>query len=291
MARLDGENPRCLTSSMSGENVDPVPHSLKEVMELINSINRRLEDCAVEWQSNISKKQWRILDIKSTSDTSWEQSLLARTYFVDKNLDENFQKLLSYTRNLVLHLNNFFALLRGEYPVQQTTRDAQNQCSSNTTSINENNHKNPVVDPLDLSLLDDSNNNNQITEVRRSKRLAANNPLGSLRQTFADLIKAKIDLDTKFLGFEATLNASGSNNFGQNDVKCLCQLCSNILGSAIAEEAMRTSPRSRNTRTTKSKRLARNQKNLNKKGTLSVTRSASQSAMSTRNTDDSPMDS
>lgn len=108
MARMNGENPRCLTPSMSGENVDPVPHSLKEVMELINSINRRLEDCAVEWQSNISKKQWRILDIKSTSDTSWEQSLLARTYFADKNLDENFQKLLSYTRNLVLHLNNFF---------------------------------------------------------------------------------------------------------------------------------------------------------------------------------------
>lgn len=58
---------------------------------------------------------------------------------------------------------------------------------------------------------------------------------------------------------------------------------------------MRTSPRSRNARTTKSKKRARNQKNLNKnfdkKGTLSVTRSASQSVMSTRTTDDSPMDS
>lgn len=117
--------------------------------------------------------------------------------------------------------------MRGEHPVHEETKDAQNQCSSNSPAVDEHHHVNPVVDPLDLSLLDENTGNS--TGRRRSKRLAANNPLNSVHQTFADLIKAKIDLDTKFLGFEATLNASGSNNFGQNDVKCLCQLCSNIL--------------------------------------------------------------
>lgn len=102
---VNGEGQKCLTAE---GNVDPVPQGLKEVMELLSSINRRLEDCAVEWQSNISQKQWRILDNKSINETSWEQSLLARTYFDDKNLDENFQKLLSYARNLVLHLKKFF---------------------------------------------------------------------------------------------------------------------------------------------------------------------------------------
>lgn len=90
---------------------DPVPQQLKEVVELMSSVNRRLEDCAVEWQSTVSRKQWRILGGKSGAEKSWEQSLLARTYFTDKSLDDAFQNLLLRDRTFTEQLNNFV----GEY--------------------------------------------------------------------------------------------------------------------------------------------------------------------------------
>lgn len=96
-------------TAASGDS-DPVPQSLKEVLGLINSINRRLEDCAMEWQSKVSKKQWKILNNKSINKKSWDQSLLTRTYFTDKNLDEGFQKLLGQVRTFMENMNNFIGI-------------------------------------------------------------------------------------------------------------------------------------------------------------------------------------
>ncbi|CAG5101203.1 Protein of unknown function [Cotesia congregata] len=168
---------------------DSMPQSLKEALELMDSINRRLEDCAMEWQSKISKQQWKLLNDKSATEVAWDQSLLA----------------------------------------------LQNQISEVPSARSEK--SNPVVAPLDLSLLEDKTG--QQSERRRSKRLAALNSSRDVQQCFAELIKAKIDLDTKFLGFEAVLNGPNSITMPPTEsVSCLCQICSNILGTVIDNEKM-----------------------------------------------------
>lgn len=100
---------------LSPTRVDPVPQQLKEVIELMSSINRRLEDCAVDWQSVVSLKQWRLFDAKPVSKRTWENSLLARTYFADKSLDEAFQSLLVQDRSFTDQLNNFVGTDLYEY--------------------------------------------------------------------------------------------------------------------------------------------------------------------------------
>ncbi|XP_008555019.1 uncharacterized protein LOC103576542 [Microplitis demolitor] len=250
--------------SVQTGNVDAVPQSMKEVLELMDSINRRLEDCAMEWQSKISKQQWKILNDKSAVEIAWDQSLLARTYFTDKIIDETFKNLLAHARSFIENLNNFIALLRGErITATRATKDAQIQ--SNVPSPRADQQSNdPVVAPLDLSLLDDKTD--QRSGRRRSKRLAAGNTSRGVQQCFADLIKAKIDLDTKFLGFEAVLNGSNSITMPPTEsVSCLCQICSNILGTVIDNEKVlkdvtkpkvrKTSARSSGKRLVKSSRI------------------------------------
>ncbi|XP_043283502.1 uncharacterized protein [Venturia canescens] len=209
---------------------DPVPEQLKEVVELMNSVNRRLEDCAVEWQSSVSRKQWRILDGKSGSDKSWEQSLLARTYFSNKSLDEAFQSLLLRDKTFTEQINNFVALLRGDDAslTALNVRDAQNQCPD-TQTLDRPENKCPDVSPLDLTFLE---NHENVRKTRKSKRLAAGNGITSIQQSFGDLVKAKINLDTKFLGFEAILNGNRIPQKNKSST-CLCQICSNVLGSAV----------------------------------------------------------
>ena len=107
----DAANNAILSPVLS--NRDIVPQQFKEILELMSSVNRRLEDCAVEWQSTISGKQWRILDDQQepASEKPWEQSLLARTYFVEKSLDDAFQSLLAQDRTFTDQLNNFVGKL------------------------------------------------------------------------------------------------------------------------------------------------------------------------------------
>lgn len=84
-----------------------VPHQLIEANELLNSVNRRLEDCALEWQAEISRKQWKIFNSNTIGENLPEKSLLSRTYFSEKNLDETFQHLLSSNKVFSEYLKNF----------------------------------------------------------------------------------------------------------------------------------------------------------------------------------------
>lgn len=84
----------------------------------------------------------------------------------------------------------------------------------------------PIVSPLDLTFLEDPGN---VRKTRKSKRLAAGNVITSIQQSFGDLVKAKINLDTKFLGFEAILNGNTEGPHKDESSTCLCQICSNVL--------------------------------------------------------------
>lgn len=81
-----------------------VPQQLIEVKELLKSITTRLEDCGLEWQAVISRKQWRICN---TKPENLEESVLARTYFIQKSLDEAFQRLLSSNKIFSEYLEHF----------------------------------------------------------------------------------------------------------------------------------------------------------------------------------------
>lgn len=92
--------------SSSKTNIS-VPQQLIEANELLKSINRRLEDCSLEWQAEISRKQWKFFNSKATEGSLSGQSLLARTYFTEKHLDEAFQHLLSCNKIFSEYLKNF----------------------------------------------------------------------------------------------------------------------------------------------------------------------------------------
>lgn len=84
-----------------------VPQQLTEANELLKSVNRRLEDCALEWQAKISHKQWKIFNSKAIEGSLSDHSLLARTYFSEKHLDETFQYLLAYNKIFSEYLKTF----------------------------------------------------------------------------------------------------------------------------------------------------------------------------------------
>ncbi|XP_046466465.1 uncharacterized protein [Neodiprion pinetum] len=199
----------------------PIHRQLKEVIELVSSTNQKLEDCAVEWQAKISQAQWRILDTKPGDNTPWEKSVLARTYFTDKTLDDAFQGVLKYNNTFTDHLKNFVALVRGEQPtlIIKQTCNAQNQCSDSSL---ENEVKNL---PSDYSVLEENP-----AVVRRGRR-SLSSILNKAQESFTDLIKTKIEFDTKFLGFEATLN--GNVCATSDPSLSLCQICSRILKCGI----------------------------------------------------------
>ena len=104
-------------SNQGGERIPPnsasertprnVSRQMEEVLNLTRSINRLLEDCSIELKATVSKKQWRIVDLKPVNQPSWQTSVVARTYFTDKDLDEAFQTLLTTKRMFNEHLAYF----------------------------------------------------------------------------------------------------------------------------------------------------------------------------------------
>lgn len=80
----------------------------------------------------------------------------------------------------------------------------------------------PVAETLDLSLLNYTNSN-----VLRKEGNHFHTHLLGINNSFADVIKAKINFDTKFLGFEAVLHKTSTAS--PSDVTCLCKICSNVM--------------------------------------------------------------
>ncbi|XP_011308519.1 uncharacterized protein [Fopius arisanus] len=235
MERIDWSEPDAVGVNVrASQCVNPVPESLKEVTELMVSVNRCLEDCAVGWQAILSKKQWRILDSQSKFQ-SWEHSLLARTYLADRILDEEFKKLRLAANKLLKDFNDFIGLLKGKN--SNGAECMGNQEVNCPLSV----RTNPIVSPLDLSLLDDDKSSEEKAPKRRSKRLAETS-----RNT-------------------AVLNGTGTSPAPTSEgTKCLCQICSSVLGSVIDnDEILReavTKPKIRRMSRVKSKRLMKSQK-------------------------------
>lgn len=100
----------------------PLPQQLNEVIELVGTVNQRIEDCAVEWQAKISQAQWRTLDAKPIANKPWEQSVLARTYFADKKLDDAFHGLLEHNKSFTDHLHNFVGEILIDRLINSETR-------------------------------------------------------------------------------------------------------------------------------------------------------------------------
>ncbi|XP_076243098.1 uncharacterized protein LOC143184621 [Calliopsis andreniformis] len=231
-----------------------VPQQLLEANELLTSITRRLEDCALEWQAKISQKQWKIFNSNAVKGNSLEQCLLTRTYFPEKNLDEAFQHLLSCNKIFSEYLKNFIALLRGEQPVLNVkeTRDAQNQCSNTSDSWKELNDSN------NESISCSSLRNEHLTDTRKPENLRDNILL--VQNSFTDVIKAKVNFDTKFLGFEAVLHKTISSPI---NTVCLCQYCSRTMTSHGGHKKLGIiNINQRNRTITKPKRLTRSTKSF-----------------------------
>ncbi|XP_031775484.1 uncharacterized protein LOC105736755 [Apis florea] len=197
-----------------------IPQQLLEANELLKSINTRLEDCALEWQAEISRKQWKIFNSNIIGVTLSERSLLARTYFTEKNLDEAFQHLLSCNKIFSEYLKNFIDLLQDEVSTSniKKTYDLQNEsCNTNKNC--------KVVDINNIEQMQlPSLNNKQLNREGKIQDYIDN--ILTVQNSFTDVIKAKVNFDTKFLGFEAILHKATSTS---TDTICLCQYCSNIM--------------------------------------------------------------
>lgn len=227
-----------------------VPQQLFEANELLKSINRRLEDCALEWQAEISRQQWKIFNSKVTGATrSAEQSLLARTYFTERELDEAFKHLLSCNKIFSEYLNNFIDLLRGtpdsdtkECNVQNelygTKEKAKNWQNSDDTRTEETNRF-PTTDDRRLN-------------AGGTIRNYLDN-LGTVKNSFTDVIKAKLDFDTKFLGFEAVLHKATTTSLES----CICRYSSNNTQSTRGRKLRSVTVNQRNRTIARTKRLTR----------------------------------
>lgn len=66
--------------------------------------------------------------------------------------------------------------------------------------------------------------NQHLNETSKTQNLVDN--ILMAQNLFADVIKAKVNFDTKFLGFEAVLHKTTSI---PTNTACLCQYCSKIM--------------------------------------------------------------
>ncbi|XP_031845631.1 uncharacterized protein LOC116432626 isoform X2 [Nomia melanderi] len=234
-----------------------VPRRLLEVNKLLNLINRKLEDCALEWQAEISRKQWKIFNSHTIENNLSEKSLLARTYFSEKKFDKAFQHVLFCNQTFTKYLKDFIALLQGKESAfnEKEIYDGPNQGYSITKNWNTLNGSN--IESLYLPLL----RNQQLNGMRKPK-----NPVDNtleVQNSFADVIKAKVNFDTKFLGFEDILHKISSLSTS-TDTTYICQYCSKQLKTAQTgrENIIGTQ---KHHIITKTKRLTRSAKQLFKK--------------------------
>lgn len=86
-----------------------VSQQIEEVIALTMSINRILEDCSIQWKSTISKKQWKVCNCRTPSYLPWENSVVARTYFENEDLDKAFLNLLKTKALFTNHLSQFMS--------------------------------------------------------------------------------------------------------------------------------------------------------------------------------------
>ncbi|CAL7948172.1 unnamed protein product [Xylocopa violacea] len=174
----------------NGRNLD-IPQQLLEINELLKSINTRLEDCALEWQAEISQK----------------------------DLDEAFQHLLSCNKIFTEYFKNFIDLLQDETASDnKETRYTRNQFYDTTRNCKELNNNHTKSMQL-LSL-----NHKHLNEERKIQDYINN--ISTVQNSFTDVLKAKLNFDTKFLGFEAVLHKATSTS---TNIACFCQDCSNTV--------------------------------------------------------------
>ncbi|CAL7948170.1 unnamed protein product [Xylocopa violacea] len=240
----------------NGRNLD-IPQQLLEINELLKSINTRLEDCALEWQAEISRKQWKIFNSKVIGGILFEQSLLVRTYFTEKDLDEAFQHLLSCNKIFTEYFKNFIDLLQDETASDnKETRYTRNQFYDTTRNCKELNNNHTKSMQL-LSL-----NHKHLNEERKIQDYINN--ISTVQNSFTDVLKAKLNFDTKFLGFEAVLHKATSTS---TNIACFCQDCSNTVQSIHSKnrKLRNVTINQRNHTLTKTKRLTRLSKTLCKK--------------------------
>lgn len=117
---------------------------------------------------------------------------------------------LSYYNNLLLDL------LQDEVSVSNVkeTCDVQNQCFNKKKSC---------------KVLDISNRRpTQLSPLLNGEEKVQDyiDNILTVQNSFTDVVKAKINFDTKFLGFEAVLHKATSTS---TDAVCLCQYCSSIM--------------------------------------------------------------
>ncbi|XP_015433733.1 PREDICTED: uncharacterized protein LOC107189663 [Dufourea novaeangliae] len=213
-----------------------------------------IKNCALEWQFKISQKQWKIFHSNTIGDNISEKSLLTRKYFAERKLDEAFKHVVSCNKSFSKYLKDFIALLRGEKSVSDRKEicNLQNQCYNTIESWNILNDSH--MESLNFSL------NQHSSEIRKTKSLVDNTLM--VQTSFADVIKAKVNFDTKFLGFEAVLQKNTSLS---TDTPYKCHYCSKIMKTTHSgyKKSITADQRSKTIR--KSKRLLRSAKTLSKK--------------------------
>ncbi|XP_076297448.1 uncharacterized protein LOC143217272 [Lasioglossum baleicum] len=238
-----------------------VPQQLIEVNELLNSINRRLEDCALEWQAEISRKQWKIFNSNTIEDSSNipDKSLLARTYFTEKKFDEAFQHVLSCNKTFTKYIKDFIALLRREESIfdEKITCEVQTQ-SYNTVENRNNKFNDSKIESLYFPLL----RNQHLSGTRKTKNNIVENT-SMVKNSLADVIKAKVNFDTKFLGFEAVLHKIVSLTTSTN-TSYICRYCSKILKNSHGRRKKSMTVAQRHQIIAKSERVTRSAKLLSK---------------------------
>ncbi|XP_017890452.1 uncharacterized protein LOC108631213 [Ceratina calcarata] len=248
-----------------------VPQQLLEANELLKSINRRLEDCALEWQAEISRKQWRMFNSKAmigAAHLTERSALLARTYFRQKNLDEAFKHLLSCNKIFSEYLNDFIDLLRGDLSDSNVEeRNVQDdRCRGATEQIDDS------KDSKDTRTEETTGENRFPSTDDRGSSTGETirdylDNFVTVQNSFTDVIKAKLDFDTKFLGFEAVLHKATVSM--SSEPLCLCQYSSSNMPSTRGRKLRSvTVDRRRNRTITKTKRLtgpARNRSSRKRK--------------------------
>ncbi|CAK9833118.1 hypothetical protein ANTRET_LOCUS9848 [Anthophora retusa] len=134
------------------------------------------------------------------------------------------------------------------------TFDIQNQCCNASENCK-------ILSNINTEPMQSSSANHEHLKGRKTEDYINN--ILTVQNSFMDVIKAKVNFDTKFLGFEAILHKTTSTS----DTICLCQYCSDLLQTTDDKnkKLKNITGKQRRRTVTRTKRLTRSSKALSRK--------------------------
>ncbi|XP_014223652.1 uncharacterized protein LOC106650244 isoform X1 [Trichogramma pretiosum] len=204
---------------------------VESIVSLMNELNDQLEILSNERRTSTLKTQWSIIEefktVKSQSGKPskiWHNSLFFRMYFVEKELDDIFLAALRHNSMLCKHLNNLNDKIVGKNESKAASYVQQQPQHRDEASLELLLPTSRTQELLEAAMKSHQLQAPQCKPVSAVTNSKEDESSGKrdFKQSFTDLIRAKIDFDSQFIQFNALMSENCHTEDFQSFYKLYC---------------------------------------------------------------------